>query len=112
LLELSTLRALFNATNAFLIFTSNVSLLTFTTNNRSFTQKNINDNNHNSLLYTFYSKSILEAIDKLIEIFTKVELEVRSSFYNVEILEDLNSKDVEKIDFAYFSKSYSIFFDE
>jgi len=112
LLELLTLRALFSATNAFLIFILNILLLTFTTNNCSFTQENIDDNNYNFLSHIFYFESILEATDELVEIIIEIESKIRLSFYNVEILEDLNSKNVKKIDFVYFLKNCLILFDE
>jgi len=112
LLELLTFRALFSATNAFLIFISNILLFTFTTNNRSFTQENIDNNDYNFLLYISYFESISKATNELVEIITKIESEIQLSFYNIEISENLNSKNVKKIDFVYFSRNCSILFNE
>jgi len=115
LLELSTLRAFFSQTNAFLIFISNILLLIFNTINLSFMQENIGDDNYNSLLYIFYSYSISETIDnqnKLVKITIKIDSEIRVLFYNIEIFENLNLKNIKKIDFKYFSKDCLIFFDE
>jgi len=95
-----------------LIFILNILLFIFTTNNRSSTQKNINNNNYNFLSHIFYSESILKATNELVEITIKIELKVRLLFYNIEILENLNSKNIKKIDFAYFLKNYLIFFDK
>jgi len=78
-------------------------------------QGNTGGDNHNSLSHISYSYSISEAIDsqnESVKITIEIDSEVRVSFYNIEISENLNFKNVKKIDFEYFSRDCLVLSDE
>jgi len=115
LLKSSTLRAFFSQTSASLIFTPNILLLTFNTINPSSMQENTGGDNYNSLSHTSHSHSISEAIDsqnESVKIITEADPEIRVPFYNVEIPENLNPKNIKKTGSEYSSRGCLILSDE